>query len=175
MTSVLPLLHRQVFQNRLDIGPVGGVLAYVGPDDVAGCIDDEDGGGGDAVTEQVVDTISLGHGVVGVGQDGEGGLGHMGHQLGSDQVVRGHGDDLGVTRLKLLVIVLQIDDLLAAGASGLPPIKDEQHICPALIVAQCDRPPLSALQGKVGGWLRGHRLSYARRRFGLRRGRAWKR
>ena len=141
----LPLLHRHVLQDSLNAGPVGGVLAYVGPDDVAGRIDEEDGGGSDVVTEQVIDTVSLGHGVLGVGQDGERCPAHACHRLGTGQVMHGQGDDLGVTRLKLLVMGLQIDDLLAAGASGLALIKNKQHIRPVPIVTQNDHHALSAL------------------------------
>jgi hypothetical protein len=42
--------------------------------------------------------------------------------------VDSHGDVLGVACLKILVAAVQIHDLLAAGASGLPPVKDEHHV-----------------------------------------------
>jgi len=123
---------------------------------MAGRIDDEDGRGGDAIAEQVVDTIRLGHGVVWVGQDREGGTRHAGHRLGTGQTMHSQSDDLGVARLKLLVMVLQIDDLLAARASGLALIKDEHHIRPVSIVAQGDGFALGALQDKVRGRLCRH-------------------
>jgi hypothetical protein len=122
------LLHWQVLQDRLHARPVGGVPAYVRPEDLAGPVDDEDRRSGDAIAEQIVDTVSLGHGVVGVGQYGEGSLGHLGHVPSTGQAMYGQSYDLGVTLLEVLVMVAQIHDLLAAGTSGLPPVEDEHYI-----------------------------------------------
>ena len=149
-----------MLQNRLTVGPVGGALSNVGPGNSARFINDKDGGRSNSIAHQIVHFIRGGHGMVGIGQEGEGSGGHLGHALCTGYVVHGQRHDLGVAFLKGLVVVLQIHDLLATGASGLSPVKDENHVRFAPVIAEGDRYALGAVEGEVGGnglWLRCYR------------------
>jgi hypothetical protein len=103
-------------------------LAHVGPGDPAGGIDDEDGRGSDAVAEQVINAIRFGDAVVGVSQDWEVSAGCLDNEQRGGPVVHSQSEYLGMPGLKVLILVLQIHDLLAADPSGLAPVKDEHHV-----------------------------------------------
>jgi len=154
----------QVLQNRLAGGPVAGVFGYVRPDEAALFVDDENRRRGDAVPQQVVYVIGVSDLVVGVGQEGKRRAGGLRHTLRAGHVVHGQRDNLGIALLKGWVAALQIHDLLAAGPSGLPAVKDEHHVRLASIGAESDSRPLGALEREVGG-----RLLSRRRRWGARR------
>ena len=125
-----------MLQDCLGSRPIAGVLAHIRPSNVPGLVNDEDGRGGHAIAEQIIYAISLRYSVIGVGQEGKRSACRLGHTLRAGHVVHGQRQDLGVMCLKFLIETLQIHDLLAAGASGLAPVKDQHHIRFACIVAQ---------------------------------------
>jgi hypothetical protein len=47
--------------------------------------------------------------------------------LSAHIVLKGHGQDFGFAVAELRVRCLQLDELLPARASGLPPVKDQHH------------------------------------------------
>ena len=136
---------RQVLQNRLVGGPVAGVFGYVRPDDAALFVDDEDRRRGDAIPQQIVYVVGISNLVAGVGQERKRRTGDLRHALRAGHVVHGQCDNLGIALLKGWVAALQIHDLLAAGPSGLPAVKDEHHVRLAPVGAESDGHPLGAL------------------------------
>ena len=94
---------------------------------MARLVNDKDGRRGHTITQQIVHTIDIGHGVVGVGQDRVCRTSYLGHSLRTGHIVHCQRQDLGIVPLKVLIKILQIHDLLAARASSLPPVKYEHY------------------------------------------------
>ncbi len=60
----------QMCQDCRCVHPIAGVLADVTPHDATVCINDEHGRRGQAVAQQIVHAVGLGHAVLGIGQHG---------------------------------------------------------------------------------------------------------
>ena len=65
--------------------------------------------------------------MIDIGQDRISGADELRHLAGARHILKRNRPQLDLARTKLVVSSLQLDELLATRASGLPAIKDEHH------------------------------------------------
>ena len=87
--------------------------------------------------------------MVGIGQDRIVSLYKLRDQAGARHILKRNRPQLNLARTKLIVSSLQLDELLAARASGLPLKKDEHYVLSARI-AQAQHLAVLALQAEIG-------------------------
>jgi len=159
-----------VCENGLRAGPVTGALADVAPHDGPVGVDDEDGGGGEAVTEEVVDVESLGNLVVGIGQHGVRRL----DELADARVDRRdggnrQGHDLRSSVLKGLVLVAQLNQLRSVRSSPAALEEDENDGALLKLLPEGEGPSTGTIQGEGRGDVRDLRPRDGGEGRGLRR------
>jgi len=138
----------------------------VAPKDLPVGVDDEDGGGGQAVSQDVVDAVVLADLVVGIGQNRVGEIEQIDDvSLDGREGSDGEGDDLGTGLLESLVVVAQLDQLRSVRSSPTS-LEEDEDDGPLL---QLTLQGYLAASGAVQREVRRHRGH-----LGLRRGgRSW--
>lgn len=79
------------------------MLANIRPRNLSGRVDDKHCRGSNAIPEQIEHAISVGHSMIGVGQDRVIGLDELIHHLGACDILDGERQDLGFARAELRV------------------------------------------------------------------------
>ena len=63
-----------------------------------------------------------------VGQNWERRIGFTGHGLGPGLILHSQGDNLGVPVIEFRYICFQLNQLVSAGSSGVPPVENKNNI-----------------------------------------------
>ena len=74
--------------------------------------------------------------MVGVGQDWIGGVSPADHRLGPGLILHSQGNNLRIPVTEFLYICFQLNQLVPAGPSGLPPVKNKDDIAFVSIILQ---------------------------------------
>lgn len=116
-----------MLQYLLRSGLVGRVLSYIGPHDLSVGTDDEDRWRHGIVRCQAVHSVLLDHPVIDVGKDWKRGIHGPRDALRHIQGTGRHHDDLGTARTKILIGIMQLDELPPVGPSTTALDEDQDH------------------------------------------------
>ena len=139
-----------MIQYCLRSGAVAAILADVLPNDLTGRVDDEHCRSGGAIAQKIEHAVGRGDSVVRVSQNGEICSGDASHFFCVGLLLHGDGDDFGAASQKIPVPVLQIHDLLVAGASGLTAVENQHHVLFVSIILQRHNVASGGGQGEIG-------------------------